>query len=296
MDPVLFEVVRIIFGWSLDRLDEPDDWWATRLGIADLSPSRAVVILNSLLRDHFFDILRLRQGIAVAGRGCIVQRRALPHPHAQVVAFTGFGGAGKDTAADLLCAVHQFQRASFAAPLKDVVALLFGWDRELLEGRTLVSRRWREEEDPFWSRLLCKINHPFFLKGGRVVITPRKVLQFFGTDLLRTHLHRDIWVLSLQRRLEQNTCGHKVVVTDARFANEIKMLKSMGAVVLRLRRGEEPAWAETARRDPLAMIRTHPSVHVSEWAALGLEDEIVDNDSNSLVELRRGLEESLKMC
>ena len=38
--------------------------------------------------------------------------------------------------ADYLVNIHQFRRESFANTLKDAVSAVFGWDRELLEGRT----------------------------------------------------------------------------------------------------------------------------------------------------------------
>ena len=53
-----------------------------------------------------------------------------------IISVTGFIGSGKDTIADYLVAEHVFKRESFAVTLKDSVATVFGWDRELLEGRS----------------------------------------------------------------------------------------------------------------------------------------------------------------
>ena len=57
-----------------------------------------------------------------------------------IIGITGFIGSGKDTAANYLVAQHGFRRDSFAGALKDAVAQIFGWDRELLEGTTKSSR------------------------------------------------------------------------------------------------------------------------------------------------------------
>ena len=57
-----------------------------------------------------------------------------------IIGVTGFIGSGKDTIADYLCTQHGFKRISFAASLKDAVASVFGWDREMLEGTTKSSR------------------------------------------------------------------------------------------------------------------------------------------------------------
>ena len=60
-----------------------------------------------------------------------------------IIGLVGFQGAGKDTIADYLVNIHEFKRESFANTLKDAVAHIFGWDRELLEGRTRQSSAWR---------------------------------------------------------------------------------------------------------------------------------------------------------
>jgi ABC-type glutathione transport system ATPase component len=65
----------------------------------------------------------------------------------QIIGIVGFIGSGKDTVADYLVNFHRFKRESFANSLKDAVSQVFGWDRELLEGRTQESREWRETKD-----------------------------------------------------------------------------------------------------------------------------------------------------
>ena len=64
-----------------------------------------------------------------------------------IIGICGLIGAGKDTMADYLVNIHQFRRESFANTLKDAVSAVFGWDRDLLEGRTRHSREWREQVD-----------------------------------------------------------------------------------------------------------------------------------------------------
>ena len=65
-----------------------------------------------------------------------------------IIGVCGFIGTGKDTIADYLVNIRQFRRESFANTLKDAVASVFGWDRELIEGRTRQAREWREQVDP----------------------------------------------------------------------------------------------------------------------------------------------------
>jgi hypothetical protein len=131
-----------------------------------------------------------------------------------ILGVTGLIGSGKDTVADYLCTFHGFKRVSFAASLKDAVSSVFGWDRELLEGSTKTSREWREQTDIWWSTRL------------QMEITPRWVLQYWGTDVLRNHFHTDIWVASVENKLRQST--DNIVITDCRFANEVDAIKQIG--------------------------------------------------------------------
>ena len=64
-----------------------------------------------------------------------------------IIGICGLIGSGKDTTADYLVNVHQYRRDSYASTLKDVVSAVFGWPRDMLEGRTKHSREWREQVD-----------------------------------------------------------------------------------------------------------------------------------------------------
>ena len=126
-----------------------------------------------------------------------------------IVGITGLISSGKDTAADYLCTFHGFKRMSFASALKDAVSAIFNWDRELLEGSTKASREWREEVDTWWATRL-----------GIPHLTPRWVLQQWGTEVARKGFHNDIWVASVENRLLN--LKDDIVITDCRFANELE--------------------------------------------------------------------------
>jgi hypothetical protein len=150
-----------------------------------------------------------------------------------IVGFVGLIGAGKDTAADYLVNFHGFRRDSFAGTLKDAVAAVFGWDRVLLEGRTKEAREWREQVDPWWSARL-----------GMPNLTPRWILQYWGTDVCRNHFHDDIWIASLENKMRKTK--DNIVISDVRFPNEIKAIHNSGGKVIRVKRGEDPEWFEAA--------------------------------------------------
>lgn len=149
-----------------------------------------------------------------------------------IIGFVGFIGSGKDTAADYLVNFHEFRRDSFANTLKDAVSAVFGWDRVLLEGRTKEARDWREQKDEWWSQRL-----------GRD-ITPRWVLQYWGTEVCRQGFHDDIWIASLENKMRRTT--DNIVISDVRFPNEIKAIHNAGGKVIRVKRGEEPEWYDSA--------------------------------------------------
>ena len=177
-----------------------------------------------------------------------------------IIGLCGLIGSGKDTAADYLCNFHEFRRDSFASTLKDAVASVFGWDRELLEGRTKQAREWREQIDPWWAE---RLNMPH--------LTPRWILQYWGTEVCRHGFHKDIWVASLENKILK--CEGNIVITDARFANELSVVKKLNGKLIRIERGELPNWYDDAVRFNQGLEGCLPpqGVHASEYSSVGLE-------------------------
>lgn len=194
----------------------------------------------------------------------------------QVIGLVGFIGSGKNTVAEILVE-NGYGKDSFAAPLKDAVAQIFSWDREMLEGATSESRRWREQPDIYWSQAFG------------YTVTPRAVLQQFGTESMRNVFHNDIWVKSLVRRV-QTSPEQKFVISDVRFQNEIQAIHDLGGLVVRVRRGGEPNWfliAEQANRGHKDAIHhmIDLGVHQSEWDWIGCEFDYVIENNGTLDDL-----------
>jgi hypothetical protein len=75
-------------------------------------------------------------------------------------------------------------------------------------------------------------------------LTPRWVLQYWGTDVLRKGFHDDIWIASLENKMRKT--GDNIVISDVRFPNEIKAIHNAGGIVVRIKRGDEPEWYQDA--------------------------------------------------
>jgi hypothetical protein len=172
-----------------------------------------------------------------------------------LIGVVGLIGSGKDTVSKRLEEKHGFRRDSFAKSLKDAVSAMFNWDREMLEGNGDESRQWREQPDKFWSKRFGK------------PVTPRWVLQHFGTEVMRQHMHDAIWIDSCLSRYD----GKPTVISDTRFQNELKTIKEQGGSIILVKRGQLPTREEMRSR----------GAHRSEWDWMGWNfDHIIENDGS----------------
>lgn len=129
-----------------------------------------------------------------------------------IIGVVGAAGSGKSTFAARLCAQHAFTEYSFAKPLKDLCAQMFGWDRSRLD-----ELAYKEEQDPElptgWTR--------------------RRVLQHLGTEGFR-EIDPDFWV-----KLGKKALGTgDYVVPDVRFTNEAAAIKELGGFIVRIERSD----------------------------------------------------------
>jgi hypothetical protein len=160
------------------------------------------------------------------------------------IGLSGSKGAGKDSVAAYLMEVRSgMVRLSFADPLKDIMRVLGFTEAQLYDPVE------KERVDPFWEA------------------SPRTIIQLVGTEALRYQVRQDIWVKLMEREIR--TAPDKVtVIPDVRFPNEAEMIRSLGGVVLRVERAD----------NPLAMDSDQ---HVSERGLPeGMEAAIIKNDGS----------------
>lgn len=136
-----------------------------------------------------------------------------------MIAVCGRMRCGKDTVADVLADTHDLRKVAFAEPLKQAAAALFALSHEQLYGhaKDVVDARWK--------------------------VTPRKILQYLGTDVMQYHVHdhlldegdctaassaavprRQFWA---RRLLSELASGGRYVVCDLRFVHEWRALREM---------------------------------------------------------------------
>ena len=136
-----------------------------------------------------------------------------------IIAICGAKRSGKDVLAKHLVATRGFKKLSFAEPLKKVVKELFnfndiqvGIDEENAVGdeKEIIDERWG--------------------------ISPRKALQFFGTEIMQhaideliPNTNKGFLADILLSRISGNSCD-SYVISDMRFLHEYNKLKSMTKV------------------------------------------------------------------
>jgi len=136
----------------------------------------------------------------------------------QVVGITGKKQHGKDTLGKYLVNRYGYIRIAFADAIKEMLRPSFGFSEEQLNG-TL-----KEVEDPFWK------------------ISPRKVMQFVGTELFRNKMpelipevESNFWVLIVKKKILdilQVQPEAKFVITDVRFENELEFINKMNGLTI----------------------------------------------------------------
>jgi hypothetical protein len=207
-----------------------------------------------------------------------------------IIGIVGFAGSGKGTVGDILVNDHDFTKLSFADAVKDATSAIFGWPRELLEGDTGNSRKFRETKDEFWS---TRFGYDF---------TPRIALQLMGTEAGRNVFHEDLWIHTMEKRIKHKQeweFEDNFVIPDVRFPNEMTAIREMGGVIVRVVRGPEPEWFDTAFRHNVSgeheMFIKYPAVHLSEWAWIGQQFNYLISNNGTMVMLEADVKHMLRV-
>lgn len=136
----------------------------------------------------------------------------------KLIAFTGLPRSGKDTAAEYLVRVDNYERRQFATPLKQAAAILLGYTVDEMSGFGGFDR---EALLPEWG------------------FSTRWFLQRFGTECIRDQIDQDFWLKRMRFSLAP---GGRYVITDLRFQNEVDLVHELGGQIIEVvRPGIEPS-------------------------------------------------------
>jgi hypothetical protein len=166
-----------------------------------------------------------------------------------IIGFTGLKGSGKDTAGAYLVKEYDFERRSFADPLKRSIAALLDiplWEIENFKNNETVyvttGYKNRPTDDPevdeYGDTWIAGVDYPESLIPKNLWSpirehTFREILQRYGTESHRDIFGKDFWV-NATLPVEGFYSGRKIVVTDVRFMNEYERIKQLKGYVVRI--------------------------------------------------------------
>lgn len=208
-----------------------------------------------------------------------------------IVLFSGQARSGKDTAAKVLCARYNGAAVAFADPIKRFMKLGFGLTDAQLWGdekemefhhnkvdEVALDEAFRQAVAPLDLDEEAEYDDDDFfyewLTDLPSKVTPRLMMQTFGTECVREKLGPDFWADIGQMVATELLAGGKrytpqggvfdgarsekavntdfVVFTDGRFRNELMLVKQLGGLCVRVVRPD-------AQLGLTALARAHAS-------------------------------------
>lgn len=132
-----------------------------------------------------------------------------------IIGILGKKRNGKDTCADYLVDKYNFEKIAIATPLKEIIKIMFDYDDDVLNTDL------KEVVDEKWN------------------VTPRKLLQYIGTDLIRKDLGKyinkstnNIWIDLCITKI--NKSNKNFVISDVRCQNEVDAIRNNGGIVIKI--------------------------------------------------------------
>ena len=153
------------------------------------------------------------------------------------IGLTGYAGSGKDTAALGLIELG-WERLAFADPLKECMLALnpivtAAPDEHILRKQIEAGVT---ELTPGYGVTYLRLAQAVEAVGwteAKKLTEIRRLLQVFGTEVVRDHFGFDTWVNYARAHMLP---GIDYVFTDVRFSNEVEMIHRSGGLVVRITR------------------------------------------------------------
>jgi dephospho-CoA kinase len=146
----------------------------------------------------------------------------IPNKMPKIIAICGAKRSGKDVLAEHLVRKYNYERVSFATPLKLAVKSLFNFDDEQVGIGVDSGSNKKDIIDTNWG------------------ITPRTALQFIGTEIMQDKIHEILPNIKknffsntlknyIKNRITENE-EQKFVISDLRFIHEFEMLYTISKI------------------------------------------------------------------
>lgn len=135
-----------------------------------------------------------------------------------IIAFTGKSGAGKDSCARIMqdrFGMIEVSILAIATPLKLACTSLFNFS-----SRQLLDPDYKNALDVRWGA------------------SPREILQWLGTDVLRNKFGDDFLLNNLKQRIDEaiENKARYIIITDCRFDNEAQFIRNLGGKIYKVER------------------------------------------------------------
>lgn len=178
-----------------------------------------------------------------------------------LITMLGYKGSGKDTTADIFVRYleskgYMVKRHAFADPLKTFLSELFDLDKDyyfynqdVKEVRCIVDVPERDyllhfdefsEQDYLESFYEKMEKFRIVDNGNKYFVSPRELMQVVGTDVFRTH-DENYWL----KRCPTTNKNEVLIVTDARFPNEVEFTIHNNGVVVKVQRDNQSTNTDT---------------------------------------------------
>lgn len=192
----------------------------------------------------------------------------------KLIGIAGVKNSGKDTVASMLSYIYTVGVASakfsewqerkdivnksktihFADPLKDVLSMIFDIPRQYFNDRLHKDETYYCSDTRKFCTYAdcCRLGYVFidnkvmtvngidYLldKNNRYAVKLRELMQFFGTDIGREMLGKNIWINAAKIRIENilKFTNYMCLVPDVRFENEAKTIQELGGRVVYIER------------------------------------------------------------
>jgi hypothetical protein len=166
-----------------------------------------------------------------------------------IIGLSGKRRVGKDTTANILVSEFGYIKMSFADELKIMCSKVFNidikyfYDDDLKDEKfvqplailprhvTLIASHVAKHGFIVTKEMVTKMDS---IGIGQLMDTPRQLLQFVGTEIIRNVVDSKIWIIILNKKLK--TYEGNAIIQDGRFSNERAALRDAGAMLCLIKR------------------------------------------------------------